>query len=235
MKGEINMDTGADKSALDERIQKLEARLDMSGERTVRGVPSLHPLVAFLSGLVALVFGFFGMGLPQHYYHFLFTALLLALFYHRGFLLPARDRWRWPQMIVNFLVLCLFFKLLIGGGTQHPFDWLKAPAIVKAPPAGDSSWYNRMVPDFTVQWQSIPHVSDWSVDLTKIQTLLLIATLAGALFRFQPFTSITALALLIISVPVYLQFTWDWVVLFLVLGSVSLYLQTRVDTRAPDR
>ena len=89
-----------------------------------------------------------------------------------------------------------------------------------------------MVPDLTIQWQSIPQVSDWSVDLTKIQTILLIATLAGALFRFQPFTSITALALLIISVPVYLQFTWDWVVLFLVLGSVSLYLQTRVDTRA---
>lgn len=220
---------------LEERIRKLEARLDMPGDRTVRGGPSLHPLVAFLPGLVALVFGYFGMGMPQHYYHFLFAALLLALFYHRGFLLPARGRWRWPQILANFLILCLFFKLLIGGGTQHPFDWLKAPAITKAPPAGEGSWYNRMIPDFTVQWQSIPHVSDWSVDLTKIQTLLFIATLAGALFRFQPFTSITALALLIISVPVYLQFNWDWIVLFLVLGSVSLYLQTRVDTRAPDR
>ncbi len=229
------MDTGADKSALDERIRKLEGRLALLGDRTVQGGPLLHPLVPFLPGLIALVFGFFGMGLPQHYYHFLFAVLLLALFYHRGFLLPARGRWRWPQILVNFFILCLFFKLLIGGGTQHPFDWLKAPAISKAPPAGEGSWYNRMVPDFTVQWQSIPHVSDWSVDLTKIQTILLIATLAGALFRFQPFTSITALALLIISVPVYLQFNWDWVVLFLVLGSVSVYLQTRVDTRAPRR
>jgi hypothetical protein len=56
---------------------------------------------------------------------------------------------------------------------------------------------------------------------------LLIATLAGALFRFQGFTSITALALLIVSIPVYLTFTWDWVVLFLICGTVSLYLQSR--------
>ncbi len=229
------MDTIPDEKDIEERIQKLEERLGLLGDQTGRGGQSFHPLAAFLAGLVALVFGFFGMGLPQHYYHFLFTALLLALFYHRGFLLPARGRWRWPQMLVNFLVLCLFFKLLIGGGTRHPLDWLKAPAIIKAPPAGEGSWYDRMIPDFIVQWQGIPHVSDWSFDLTKIQTLLLIATLAGALFRFQPFTSITALALLIISVPVYLRFTWDWVVLFLALGSVSLYLQTRADTRAPDR
>jgi len=220
------------KGDLEERIQKLEGRLDLLGVRTVREGPSLHPAAPFLPGLSALVFGYFGMGLPQHYYHFLFAALLLALFYHRGFLLPAGGRWRWPQILVNFFILCLLFRLLIGGGTRQPFDWLKAPAISKAPPAGEGSWYDRMVPDLTIQWQSIPQVSDWSVDLTKIQTILLIATLAGALFRFQPFTSITALALLIISVPVYLQFTWDWVVLFLVLGSVSLYLQTRVDTRA---
>jgi hypothetical protein len=225
------MDSIPGKGDIEERIRKLEEHFALPGDRTVRGGPSLHPLVAFLSGLIALVFGFFGMGLPQHYYHFLFTALLLTLLYHRGFLLSARGRWRWPQVIVNFLVLCLFFKLLIGGGTQHPFNWLKAPSIIKAPPAGDSSWYSRMVPDFTMQWQSIPDISDWSFDLTKLQTLLLIATLAGALFRFQPFASITALALLIISVPVYLQFTWDWVVLFLAIGSVSLYLQKTVDGR----
>ena len=58
---------------------------------------------------------------------------------------------------------------------------------------------------------------------------VLIATLAGALFRFQSFASITALALLIISIPVYLSFTWDWVVLFLISGSVSLYLQSRAN------
>jgi hypothetical protein len=76
------------------------------------------------------------------------------------------------------------------------------------------------------QWNNIPGVSDWSIDITKVQAFLLIATLAGALFRFQGFTSITALALLIVSIPVYLAFTWDWVVLFLVCGSVSLYLQS---------
>jgi len=72
------------------------------------------------------------------------------------------------------------------------------------------------------------------MDITKIQTFLLIATLAGALFRFQGFTSLTALALLIVSIPIYLTFTWDWVVLFLVCGSVSLYLQSRANIPFPD-
>jgi len=99
------MDSNPGQSDLEERIQKLEERLALLGAWTVQGGPSLHPAAAFLPGLVAIVFGFFGLGLPQHYYHFLFAALLLALFYHRGFLLPAKGRWRWPQILVNFVVL----------------------------------------------------------------------------------------------------------------------------------
>ena len=111
----------------------------------------------------------------------------------------------------------------------------QGPRALEDPAPGDGSWYNRLVPDYTVQWQGIPTVSDWSVDLSKIQTLLLIATLAGALFRFQPFTSLTALALLIISIPTYLAFNWDWAILFLVIGSVSIYLQSRVNAPPGDR
>src|SRR3989337_2111242 len=125
------MDSIPEKGDLDERFRKLEARLDQFGGPTVREGSSPHPAAPFLPGLIALVFGYFGMGLPQHYYHFLFAALLLALFYHRSFLLPAGGRWRWPQILVNFFILCLLFRLLIGGGTRQPFDWLKAPAISK--------------------------------------------------------------------------------------------------------
>ena len=52
------------------------------------------------------------------------------------------------------------------------------------------------------------------------------ATLIGALFRFQPFASLTALALLLVSFPSYLSFNWDFVILFLVLGGAAIYLQS---------
>jgi hypothetical protein len=64
------------------------------------------------------------------------------------------------------------------------------------------------------------------VNITKIQSMLLIATLIGALFRFQPFASFTALALLVVSFPSYLAFNWDFVVLFLVVGGPAVYLQS---------
>lgn len=211
---------------LEKRIVRLEEQIGTHG-RGAPALPSIHPVWPLLFGLAAVALGYLGVGFPQHYYQVLFSLLLLLLLYHRGFLLYARRGWKWPQLIVNFLVLCLLFKLLIGGGVSHPFDWLKLPALTKAPPSGEQSWYSAVVPDYTVQWQAIPKLAEWSIDVTKIQTLLLLAIFAGALFRFEPFTSITALVLLVISVPTYLRFDWDLTVPFIIIGSVSLYLQAR--------
>jgi hypothetical protein len=135
------------------------------------------------------------------------------------------------MIVVNFLILCLLFQFLIGGGISHPFDWIRVPVIVKAPPAGEQSWYSAVVPDYTVQWQAIPKLAEWSINITKVQTFLLLTILAGAMFRFEPFTSITALALLLISLPTYLRFNWDWIVPFIIIGSVSVYLQAAKTTR----
>ncbi len=209
------------------RIQVLEQRIGMTGSRQPAGAPSLHPAWLLLLASTALALGVFGLGYPQHYYQLLFSGLLLLLLYHRGLLRFSRGPWKWPQAIVNFLVLCLLFKLLIGGGVSHPFDWIKLPAITKAPPSpGAQPWYSGVVPDYTVQWQAIPQLAGWSVDITKIQTFLLLAIFAGALFRFEPFTSIATLALLLVSLPSYLRYDWDWVVLFIIAAGVSLYLQT---------
>jgi len=179
------------------------------------------------TGLAAVLFGYLGMGVPLHPYQYLFAALLLALSYHRGFLRFAGGRWRWPLAVTNFLSLSFFFMIILGGGIRYPLFWFKAPAVVKQPPPDSASWYGRMVPDYSVLWQEVPGLSDWSLDLTKIQAFLLIATLAGVLFRFPGFTSITATALLIVSIPAYLSFTWDWVMLFLVMASLALYLQSQ--------
>lgn len=184
-----------------------------------------------LTGLAALAVGYLGLGLPQHYYQPLFATLVLMVMYRHGFLRHAPGHWRWPQIAVNFLVLCLLFKLLIGGGTSYPLEWLKVPGFSSTPPPEDAPWY-QMLPDITIEMRPVPNVSDWSIDITKVQTLLLLATIAGAVFRFQPFASLTALALLLVSVPTFVAFDWDWVILFLIAGGACLYLQAPVDRAA---
>jgi hypothetical protein len=218
---------------LEKRIQRLEKQSGLVETGQTARSPSLHPLWPLLMGTIAVVLGYSGLGYPQHYYQFLFSGLLLLLLYHRGFLLRAHGGWAWPQILVNFLLLCLLFKLLIGGGISHPFDWFKLPAITKAPPSGEQSWYSGVVPDYTIQWQAIPALAQWSIDVTRIQTFLLLMILAGALFRFEPFTSITALVLIVISLPTYLQYNWDRIVLFIITGSIAIYLQAR--TAVPTR
>jgi hypothetical protein len=214
------------------RILRLEERLDrLEGVRGTSGTAP-HPAWPLALGSAALAFGYLGMGLPRHPYQYLFAGLLVLLAYHRGFLRLPRVPWRWPQIAVNFLSMALFFMIVLGGGVRLPFAWMRSPGFVKSPTPEEGSWYRAVIPDYSIQWNTIPGVSDWSIDITKVQAFLLIATLAGALFRFQGFTSITALALLIVSIPVYLTFTWDWVVLFLVCVSVSLYLQSRANPGA---
>jgi hypothetical protein len=209
------------------RMLRLEERLDRLEGGAAGGGPAPHPAWPLALACSAAVFGYLGMGAPAHPYQYLFAGLLLLLAYHRGSLRLLKGVWQWPQIVVNFLFGSQFFMILLGGGVRHPFAWFKAPTVVKDTAPDSGSWYRSLVPDYTVQWHSIPGLADWNVDVTKVQTFLLIATLAGALFRFSGFASITALALLIISIPVYLSFTWDWVVLFLVSASVSLYLQSR--------
>jgi len=219
----------SDQDIIAGRILRLEERIDrLEGARGRSGsVP--HPAWPLALGAAALAFGYLGMGLPRHPYQYLFAGLLVLLAYHRGFLRLQNVPWRWPQVAVNFLSLAQFFMIVLGGGVRLPFAWMRVPGVIKTPAPEEGSWYRAVIPDYSIQWNTIPGISDWSIDVTKVQAFLLIATLAGALFRFQGFTSITALALLIISIPVYLTFTWDWVVLFLTCGSVSLYLQSRAN------
>lgn len=216
-----------DISDLERRLSRLERQF---GRTTWGRFPrvSFHPALPFMLGSAAVVLGFLGVGPPRHYYQVLFGILLLSLFYHRGMLVTAPGKWKWPLVMVNFVLLCLLFQFLIGGGITHPFDWIKVPVIHDASSPQEKSWYGAFVPDFRIQWQAIPRLAEWEIDITKIQTFLLLTILAGALFRFEPFTSIAALTLLIISLPAYLRFNWDWIVPFITASSVCLYLQASI-------
>ena len=214
----------------DERLAKLEERLARLETWLAPVLPpepvlSLHPAWAFGIGLIALTLGYLGVGLPQHYYQPLFAVLFLVLAYHRGVFRVYPQPWRWPLIILNLILFLLLFKLLIGGGLKYPFDWLKVPTLQQVPPTGDS-WTQKYFPNYEIVWEAVSGVSDWFINFTKIQSILLFATLIGALFRFQPFASLTALALLLVSFPSYLSFNWDFVLLFLVLGGTALYLQS---------
>lgn len=215
----------------DDRLQQLEARLARLEHRLAApgpghpGAPGLHPATPLAIGLAALALGYLGLGLPQHYYQPLFALLFLLLAYHRGVLRLYPRPWRWPLALLNLALLLLIFKLLLGGGLSYPFDWLKVPTLQSVPPL-DDSWTQKYLPHYQMTWEGIPGVSDWYVNISKIQSMLLIATLIGSLFRFQPFASLTALALLLVSFPSYLAFDWDYVVLFLVAGGAAIYLQS---------
>lgn len=230
------------KTQVEQRVRELERRLRRLERQLSRLTPEylppaglgllVPPAVPFALGLGVLVCGYLGVGLPQHYYQPLFAALLLAFAYHRGIWELPSDPWRWPQLLLNFLILCLFFKLLIGAGKLQPLGWLKLPALKHAPPSQGAPWYDQILPRFDFEWQGVPTLTELSIDLTMAQSLLLIATLAGALFRFQPFASLTAVLLLLVSIPALASFNWEWVVLFLVFGGIALYLQTPPFTSA---
>ncbi|MCG6976353.1 MAG: hypothetical protein LJE56_08100 [Acidiferrobacterales bacterium] len=187
---------------------------------------SIHPAWALAVGWAALACGYVGLGLPQHYYQPLFALLLIFLAVRHGHIILPGDAWRWPLAITLFLVLCLLFKMLIGGGISTPFAWLKVPAVEVMPAPEDSSWYQRMVPDVNITFRGIANLSDWAIDITKLQTLFLVATFLGAIIRFQPFASLTAVALLVVSIPTLSSFNWDWVLLFLILAGAAFYLRS---------
>ncbi len=216
-----------ERDVLAERLRRLEERMDLLEAAGPSGTRLIHAAWPVALGCLAAVFGVLGMGYPRHPYQYLFAALLLLIFYHQRGLVLAPGKWRWPLAALNFANIALFFLIVLGGGVRRPFSWVRTPGLTRNAPPEGGSWYGGILPDYSMQWKDLPGISDWTLDITKVQVFLLIATMVGALFRLQGFTSVTALALLIISIPLYLTFSWDWVVLYLILASASLYLQSR--------
>jgi hypothetical protein len=196
---------------LEERVQRLETLLgDPRRPRSLAG-RSFWIALALSGGSIGL--GIKGFGLPNHPYQVASAALAVALAYHRGWLRRAGGALTVLAALLNVAQLSLLMKLFIGSGRRFPFFWLKYPSL------------NQVIPKWSMAWEPTA-LTTWEIDFTILQTFLVIVTLVGALFRFQPFVSLTALGLMVASVPAFMDFQWSWVFPAIALCAVSLYLQT---------
>lgn len=177
----------------------------------------------FGSALVAALCGYRGLGLPNHPYQITLGVLTVVLGYHRGWLLLPRRPWEWTLPLLNAASVSALYKILIGSGVRYPFSWAQYPTFSLE--KGAEKWIE--IPHWAVNWQPSA-IALWGLDFTILQTFLLIITLMGALFRFQPFSSLTAILLLAASLPAFASFDWTWVFPALIATGVSLYLQSEV-------
>lgn len=215
-----------DEQDLDTRLTNLERFVIKTvGKEEERLTMPVHPAAILALGIAAIALGYLGLGIPQHYYQPIFAGLLLALIYHRHLIHHNEQPWRWPIVVMNFLVLCLLMKFLIGGGVTHPFSWLQVPSLSEVD-TGQQGWRKLIIPQLELKWKAVDGITHMKVDITRIQSLFLIFTLAASLMRFQVFASMTAMLLLLISIPTLFLFNWQWVIWFLVATTVSFYLQT---------
>ena len=171
--------------------------------------------------LIAAGLGYWGLGMPNHLYQVIAAALFTGLSYHRGWLGWGRPLMSWVLCGLNFIVLSLLLKVLLGTGSRTPFFWAQYPSIEQAKASGD--WLKGLM-GWKMVWQA-SELANWQVDLTVVQGLLLVLTFFGILVRFQPFASLVAFSLVLVSVPSLIEFNWDFAFPALVLGLIGIYLQ----------
>jgi hypothetical protein len=165
--------------------------------------------------------GLRGLELPNHPYQVVLGVLTIALAYHRRWLLLPSRPVDWLLAPLNALAVSVLFKLVIGSGIRHPLWWLRYPAIQFR---RDTGKWLEVLPDLQLNWNDIP-LAGWEIDLTRMQTFLLMITLIGGLFRFQPFVSFTAFFLILVSLPAFASFDWTWIFPAMATTAVALYLQ----------
>lgn len=192
------------------RLGKLEKILDP--ERHKSSDSPLEDFIEIVCALAALVFSYYGFGLPNHTYQYIFGILIIVTLYHRESFPRPRRLQDWTLAIINILVLSMLLKLIIGGGNPRPFYWAAYPTVE----GGLSS--------FNLNWQQIG-ISEWVLPLTTIQTFFLVLTLFGTLLKFELFCGLTAFVLVLLSLPTLVSFNWNWALPAMIASLFSFYLQ----------
>lgn len=192
------------------RLGRLEQAV--SAQREVKKDSAKENAIEFFSATLALGFCFLGLGVPTHYYQYVFAVLIVAVLYHKQ-IFPYPEHWHeWILMGVNVLVVSMLLKLVIGGGEPQPFHWISYPTIEGG------------LTSFKISWQQTS-VAEWKLQLTVIQTFFLVLTLFGTLIGFDLFVGLTSLILVLLAVPALVSFNWDWALPGMIAALFSFYLQ----------
>ena len=207
---------------LEQRVARIEGKLGW--RRNQFQLSTSIARISVVVSILALVFGLLGLGMPNHFYQVVLAILAVWLGYHREWFIAPREKVYWILAPLNAAVLSILFQLVIGSGKRFPFFWALYPTLEKTPRGQKEGWTD-VVPDIALAWQTSA-LADWSIDLTIIQTFLLLITLIGALFDFQPFISLTAILLILVSIPALVGFAWPWVFPAMIAGGIAIYLQS---------
>jgi hypothetical protein len=185
----------------------------------------MRPLLSFSLLGFSVVSAYLGMGLPNHPYQLGLAAIAMGIAVERRWLPFPRKPLEFVTLGLNAFCLSMVSKIFIGGGLRTPFAWLQIPQL----DASMGSW----IPKVGVQWVGVP-LGTWQVDLTQVQSYLVIVTALAAWLRFQPFASLTLLLLILASLPSYIDFDWNWCLPAMAAACVSFYSQARA-ARSPLR
>lgn len=211
------------KLTIEERVSRLEGRL---GWGTFKDL-SLDNKVSLISTFVmvlALFFSYKSLGLPNHFYQPVLGILITFILYHKRSLLRPENWYFFFIYLLNAFALTLILKLFIGTGKRFPLSWLMYPGIGKSSESAGN--WKDYVPSFSLKWFPSP-MAEWSIDVTTLQTFLLLLTLIAAVFKFQPFASMIAFLLILFSIPALVEFNWAWVFPAILLCGIGFYLQSR--------
>ncbi len=202
---------------LDEKVSDFHVRLgrleDVVYKKKTPSKDSwIEDLFEFILTSVALYLCYLGFGLPNHYYQYLFSLLIVLCLYHRKtFPLPAS----WSEYLLlffNIVLISILLKLIIGGGEPKPFSWLSYPTLEGG------------VTSFKLSWQKAT-ATDWELPLTLIQSFFLIITLFGTMIGFTLLAGLTSFILVIFAIPSLIEFNWTWAMPGMICAIASIYLQ----------
>ena len=209
--------------SVEERVARLEGRLGWRRVDYLLSVrdASIASAALFLGAVCSVV----GLGFANHWYQIVLAILIVALSYHREWFIPTANKfYAWSLATANVFVISMMLKLVIGSGKRFPFFWALYPKVESGKDAVSEKWVEVM-PKIVLNWEQ-SQLATWSIDLTIIQTFLLMITLFGALFDFQPFVSFTAFLLILVSIPALVGFNWAWVFPAMIFLAIAVYIQS---------
>lgn len=170
-------------------------------------------IIEFILAIVSLVTCYYGFGLPNHSYQYLFSLLIILCLYHKV-IFPRPVHWsEYVLIIINLLIASMLLKLVIGGGEPKPFSWLSYPTLEGG------------VTSFKLTWQQTS-AAQWELPLTVIQSFFLIVTLFGVLVRFELLSGLASFVLAILAVPALVDFNWTWAMPAMIASLACFYLQS---------